>query len=124
MKRLGICATALLLAACDNPGGIADSEYAKYKELGAPKILYSCNEGKKTLGADPKIVDECLRITDDSLEGLDKQLACMKRAKREIKPIIDIGYAAGVGAAVTYNKLLSDAKAECKGEFKVLDSKA
>lgn len=119
MRYFGIYAVALLLSACGNPGGISDSDYAKYKELGAPKILYSCHKGE-TLGVDLDAVVECFKFKDD----LDKELACTEKAKREIKPIIDVGYAAGVGVAVTYNKLLSDAKARCKGEFKVLDSKS
>lgn len=119
MKHLGIYAAALLLSACGNPGGISDSDYAKYKELGAPKILYSCNKGE-TLGFDLNALMECAKLKDD----LAKELACVDKAKREKKPIIDVGYAAGVGVAVTYNKLLSDTKAGCDGEFKVLDSKS
>ena len=119
MKHLGIYAAVLFLSACGNPGEISDSEYAKYKELGAPKILYSCNKGE-TLGFDPNAVLECFKLKDDP----SKELACVEKAKREKKPIIDVGYAAGVGVAVTYNKLLGDAKAGCDGEFKVLDSKS
>lgn len=119
MKHVISCLSALSLAACGNPGGISDSDYAKYKELGAPKILYSCNRGQ-ALAADPKEILECLKMKDDPA----KELACVEKAKRDPKPIIDVGYVAGIGSAVTYNKLLSDAKAECSGEFKVLDSKS
>jgi hypothetical protein len=111
----------LTLLGCGNPGEISDAAYKEYKELGSPKILYSCNLGK--LAADPQILLECLKINDFSKEGLDKQLACANRAEREAKPMIDVGYSAGVGAGVTYNKLLADAKEKCQGEFKVLDSK-
>lgn len=34
----------LVLSGCGNPGGISDADYKEYKELGAPKILYSCLE--------------------------------------------------------------------------------
>jgi hypothetical protein len=118
MKHLGIYTVALLLAACGNPGGISDSDYAKYKELGAPKILYSCHKGE-TLGFDLNAVVECFKLKDDPAK-----LACAENAKREKQPIIDVGYAAGVGVAVTYNELFNDAKAGCDGEFKVLDSKS
>lgn len=111
----------LTLLGCGNPGDISDAEYKTYKELGSPKILYSCNYGK--LAADPKIVRECIKNEDNSKEGIEKELACAKRAEREAKPMIEVGYAAGIGAGVTYNKLLADAKKGCRGEFQVLDSK-
>jgi len=117
----------LLLSACGNPGGISDSDYAKYKELGAPKILYSCTkEGR----LDAAAVLQCMAIKN---EDADKKIACLEKTQSDAKkPIIDVGYAAGVGVAVTYNKLLGDAKAACdsdssrfsKGEFKVLESKS
>lgn len=124
MRALPMIIPALVLAGCGNPGDISDADYKAYQQLGAPKILYSCNEGQETLGANPDILLECLKITDNSPQGLEKQIACVKRAEREVKPIINVGYAAGVGAAVTYNKLLADTKAKCKGEFKVLESKS
>lgn len=48
MKHLLSYLSVLSLAACGNPGGISDSEYANYKELAAPKILYSCTGGDET----------------------------------------------------------------------------
>ena len=119
MRYFSIYAAAVLLTACGNPGGISDSDYAKYKELGAPKILYSCNKGE-TLDFDLNAMMECPKLKNDPA----KEFACVEKAKREKKPIIDVGYAAGVGVAVTYNKLLSDTKAGCDGKFKVLDSKS
>ncbi len=125
MKHFGIYAAALLLSACGNPGGISDLDYAKYKELGAPKILYSCTR-ERSLDATAAL--QCVEIKD-----MDKELACLEKTLSDAKkPIIDVGYAAGVGVAVTYNKLLADAKAVCdrdssrfsKGEFKVLESKS
>jgi hypothetical protein len=97
--RLMIIFGALLLAACDNPGGISDADYAKYKEYGAPKILYSCTTPGK-LEYDPK-----------------------EKGSKIGKPETSVGYTAGIGVGATYNKLLGDAKKECNGEFKVLDSK-
>ena len=39
-----VCALTLL-AACDGkPSGVSDEFYEKYKQLGAPKILYQCND--------------------------------------------------------------------------------
>lgn len=131
MKQLGICAAAFLLSACGNPGGISDADYAKYKELGAPKILYSCTREIEINAAAAEASLQCARMKEEEF------VACLGKnvsdAKKPKKPIIDVGYAAGVGVAVTFNKLLSDAKAECdkgtyplkgNGEFKVIDSKS
>lgn len=126
MKRSGIYAAAFFLSACGNPGGISDSDYAKYKELAAPKILYSCTRERHM---DATAALQCLEI-----KNANKELACLEKVQSDTKkPFIDVGYAAGVGVAVTYNKLLGDAKAACdkdisirfsKGEFKILDSKS
>lgn len=116
MKLLGSIAAVLLLAACGNPGGIADAEYAKYKELGAPKILNSCTkEGLMS----PAAVAQCMGI-----ENANEKIACLDNAlSAGKKPIVDVGYTAGVGIAATYNKILSDAKNGCSGDFKILESK-
>lgn len=112
----------LILAGCDNPGGISNEEYQAYKKLGAPKILYSCE--KIGLKFNPNILSECLKINDFSKDGLEKQSACAKRAEREaIKPVVNVGYVAGIGAGVTYNKLVSDAEKECEGKFEILDGR-
>ncbi len=37
---IGIIASAL--TACGSPEGLTDEQYAVYKQLGAPKILFSC----------------------------------------------------------------------------------
>lgn len=110
----------LLLSACNNPGGISDSEYAKFRELGAPKILYSCTLKNQTDPAFIKAVRECLAITNASQE-----VECLEKARHELtgKTIVDVGYRAGVGLAVTYNKILGEAKNDCKGEFSILESK-
>lgn len=34
----------------------------------------------------------------------------------------EVGYAAGIGAAMTYNRLVDDAQKECDGRFKILES--
>jgi hypothetical protein len=105
----------IVLVACGNPGGIDDAAYAKYKELGAPKILYSCDEVLDNISITATISD-CISNTDSK--------SCIEDGKKNPKHRIDVGYVAGIGAAVTYNKLLNDAKAECHGDFKVLDSKS
>ncbi len=38
------------LVGCGNPGDISDDDYAKYKALAAPKILYSCTGGGMLVG--------------------------------------------------------------------------
>ncbi len=113
----------ILLAGCGNPGDVSDDFYLKYKELGAPKLLYSCTttmqwnltgEGRAALGV-------CL-----DMKGIasDEQIDCLLEVDKKNVPVDDIqvGYAAGIGIASTYNKLLSDAKAKCTGEFKILES--
>jgi hypothetical protein len=42
MKHPIYYVAVLFLSACGNPGEISDADYAAYKQLGAPKILYSC----------------------------------------------------------------------------------
>lgn len=109
-------ALLFLLAACGNPGGISDSDYASYEELGAPKVLYSCTrEGEMDFVA---YLQECTTLADPR-----EALACSARIEREGKePIVDVGYSAGVGIGATYNSILQDAKADCDGVFKILES--
>lgn len=116
LKRefVAIC-SILVLISCGNPGDISDEDYKKYTELGAPKILYSCAreypwvlvcalEKSKTPG-------ECI---DEGVKS-DRLTDKIMHAK--------VGYSAGIGMGATYNKLLTEAKEECEGEFKVLESK-
>ena len=45
MKTTRIVGTLCIitnLAGCGNPGGVSDEFYAKYKQLGRPKLLCSC----------------------------------------------------------------------------------
>mgnify|MGYP000754139996 CR=1 FL=1 len=116
MKYLVSFSAVLLLAACGNPGDISDAEYAAYKELGSPKILYSCAIG------DPQIVR--LQASADCMGKGDLSDSCVEKAMSNWKPDVNVGYAAGIGVAVTYNKLLGDAKSACHGVFKILDSKS
>lgn len=115
-----ILASTVLLASCGNPGGISDSEYAKYRELGAPKILYSCSAPKSFIEI---AAAECPNI---SQPPTDKDLAClMDSAERHKDPnekISSYGYIAGVGVGATYNHILEDARGKCNGEFKVIES--
>lgn len=113
-------ASAVLLVSCGNPVGISDSEYAKYKELGAPKILYSCSAPKSFIEI---AAAECPNISQPPTEG---DLACIKKsAERHSDPnekIPSYGYIAGVGIGATYNHILEEAKNKCNGEFKVIES--
>jgi len=112
MKHVLSYLAVLSLAACGNPGGISDSEYAAFKELGAPKLLYSC--ATKDTDLEARASFQC---------GGDRKSSCYKDyiASNSEGSVSSV---AGVGAAVTYNKLLADAKAGCSGNFKVLDSKS
>jgi hypothetical protein len=103
------------LLGCGKPDGISEEEYKKYKEFSAPKILYSCT----TEGINADGFVKCSQIQDVS-----ERLSCMEKLTSNKGKNTTVGYAAGVGAAVTYNELLSDAKESCRGEFEVLDSKS
>lgn len=118
MKNRVIYVSLLTLTACGNPGEISDTEYAKYKELGAPKILYSCTQMENP-NEDPKAYRLCLAHLDQ-----EQKKSCVKKFESERKPVTHTGFTAGLGVAVTYNKLLNDAKAECDGTFKIHDSKS
>ncbi len=98
-----------LLSACGNPGGISDADYNKYKQLGAPKILYSCTY---EISPDFTEMRDCI-LNGDSNESCESSLSAKQT---------NVGYAAGIGIQSTYNKLVKDAMDECKNEFKVLES--
>jgi hypothetical protein len=116
MKTLLACLSLITtLAACGNPGGISDTSYKEYKELGAPKILYSCSIGSP----DSQALINC-RSSD-----LAAEKACSKElfGKGE-NPIVTVHTIAGVGVNATYNKILGEAKMGCSGKIEVLDSKS
>lgn len=133
MKYLVYCAVACFLSACGNPGGISDVEYAKYKELGAPKILFSCSTPNL------RSVQELTEMKDKGMEKVyacgslkgteEDKIACVKKVsdavalamKEELPPNIQIGYRAGIGVAATYNKILQDGKNLCGGKFSIIE---
>ena len=104
----------VLLVACGNPGDISDAEYAKYKELAAPKILYACHAAPR-----PDTIS-CNKLLPDA----KKHLSCLEDVMKNSKGEVSVGYSAGVGFAVTYNKLLADAQASCDGRLEVLKSES
>ena len=110
----------LLLTACGNPGGISDADYAAYKELSAPKFIYSCTRDARFSVQGAKLQLKCLQIED-----LPKQIECMKQFENEI-PVVSTSYIAGLAGGSNYNKMLLEAKEECEnngdGEFDILDS--
>lgn len=108
----------LLLAGCGNPGGVSDSTYAEFKELGAPKILFSCT---RTPTIDAQAVLNCMK---NDL-GPTKENACLDQAKSAANvPVIDVAFVAGVGPGATYNKILNDAKSKCESVSPLLFSDA
>ena len=114
MKPHLILMMTILLTACGNPGDVTDAEYATFKGLAAPKILYACH-------STPRFdTIPCNEFLPDA----NKHLSCLKTAMENPKSEVTVGYAAGVGFAVTYNKLLTDAQASCFGTLKVLESKS
>lgn len=113
--------TSFFLSACGNPGGISDAEYASYKELGAPKILYSCAVPMSFI---QKASMACPNI--DAMSEPEKKACIEKASKRYRDPnekIPVVNTISGVGVGATYNFILNKAKQECDGDFKVLDSK-
>ena len=109
MKLINISALTaccLLISGCGNPGGISDEEYEKYRQLAAPKILYSCAKLNTKLSEN---FEKCLENPSASYCTQDL-----------VETKVDVGYQAGVGSSVTYNSLLRDVQASCIGEFKRL----
>ena len=92
------------------PTGISDTDYNDYKQLSAPKILYSCS-----------------KLADITYKNLEEKLKCIREGNTDEECRLEkiVTYKAGVGFAATYNKLLGEAKDECKGEnatFKIIES--
>ncbi len=121
MKLPLLLMSTILLSACGKPDGIADADYEKYKELAAPKILYACHAPP---WVDPKEMEMCNQKYLGESKDPQKHLACVKDVFQNPQKVVTYGYAAGVGFAVTYNKLLADAQAECRGKLEVLESKS
>ena len=119
MKVPLLVAITVMLSGCGNPGDISDAEYAKYKELAAPKILYACHLNFKDIS--PKKLATC---EQEYKADPKRHLECVNKVVDTAERVKRFGYAAGIGFAVTYNSLLADAKAECSGELKVLKSKS
>ena len=84
----------------------SDKDYEKYRQLAAPKILYSCGKLTTKLSAN---FEKCLENPNASYCTQDL-----------VETKVDVGYQAGVGSFVTYNSLLRDVQASCIGEFKRL----
>jgi hypothetical protein len=66
-----LCILAGLLPGCGGkPSGVSDAFYEKYKLLGAPKILYQCDE---TIGysAGIGVAATFNKIVDDAQKGCD-----------------------------------------------------
>lgn len=118
MKNMMLIFSAmLLLTACDNTSGLSDEDYARYKELGAPKLLYSCTIDPSRSWGHAKELGDCL----NSSNSVEVQAQCIENIKK-LDPIVNVNYVAGIGMGATYNKLLTDAKNECFGDLKVLES--
>jgi hypothetical protein len=103
-----------MLAGCGNPGGLSDAQYNEYKQLGAPKILYSCTTTSD--GNNARQSMECLGLGQTSGR-------CSESSLEKAKTRVNVGYVAGVGPLSTYNKIIQDLQAECPGKLDVLDSK-
>ncbi len=111
-KKL-LISSIFLLSSCGNPGGISDEGYDEYKQLGPPKILYSCiNTARMTKPG------ECMQAI------LDNTPLPSKCKSKETKEEAHISYVAGVGAMATYNKLLADSRTACESKVNTSDFKS
>lgn len=114
MNRCLMSAAMALVAGCGNPGDISDADYAAYKELAPPKILYRCKQSGSSGSFSADAIKACDRFRSDA----KKEQQCIESARSETPT--ETKYRAGVGFAVTYNKLLNDAKRECLGGFELI----
>lgn len=101
---------SVFLTGCENPGGITDEEYARYKQLAAPKILYSCS----------KLATKMSVNFTKCMENPSASYCTGKEAKEMVETSTSVHLSAGVGQLVTYNSLLRDIEDECAGEYKRL----
>lgn len=111
-----IFSVMLLLTACDNTSGLSDEEYARYKELGAPKLIYSCTYKPRPLF----LLNEAEIHACRKNKEFKDQHECENKDSREL--VTTVSYSAGIGTEATYNRLLTDVKNECDGQFKVIES--
>lgn len=125
MKKVAIVLCAFLLSACGKPSGISDADYAAYKELGAPKILFSCTT--RASSEDPRSIKLQEKLKAD-MAACGTDFGCLGKVAKDSAAAIDnwpkdvnFGYRAGVGIAATYNKILGDAKKDCGGELSILE---
>ena len=101
-----LTACCLLISGCGNPGGISDKDYEEYRQLAAPKILYSCAELSTKTSVN---VEKCLENPNASYCTQDL-----------VETKVNVRLQAGVGRGVTYNSLLRDVQVSCSGEFERL----
>lgn len=131
-KRLPLLTVFVVLLGCENPEGISDDFYSEYKQLSSPKLLYSCKATVRTLKV---AVKECVQEAVDGHpepgEDIDEYQKKMKEQLRrcgdgediyDYNDVEDVAYSASQSALSNFNKLLVDAKDECEGEFKILES--
>jgi hypothetical protein len=117
MKKEIVLLAAFVVGGCGNPGGISDAEYASFKELAAPKILYSCTHKRDEFKA--KLA--CYEASLSAGNAFDK---CVAKYHDDNPPEVDVAYIAGTGIASNYNKILIKAKGDCSGELKILEGKS
>jgi hypothetical protein len=87
-----------------NPGGIPDAEYAKFKRLAPPKLLYSCTR-KPTPEALMRQTRECAQ---SGRSGCDQK--AYEAGEADIETTVE--FVGGRGDS-TYDELLQEAKRNC-----------
>jgi hypothetical protein len=119
-RYFALIGLSVLVASCDTPpDGMTEVDYAKYKQLGAPKLIYSCTA--KATGSECHKIFPSLPAKKGDPHWLPE---CITKTIKEpifIVKEVNYGYGEGLG---NYNKLLSKARETCREhwEFEVLES--
>lgn len=87
-----------------NPGGISDTRYSAFKNIGPPKLLYSCTS-TPTREAFLSEERNCLAT---GRSNCDAEIDDLVKAGTKVK----VDFVAGSGI-LTYAQLLKDARHEC-----------
>jgi hypothetical protein len=131
-KIVSFLCVAAFLSGCSKPEGVSEIIYSAYNELAPPKILYSCTINHiyeyeiVDEAATKKKWNECKSEafkTIDKVREVRKLCAGVKVSTIETKTetATVVNYVASKSALSNYNKIFLDAKADCSGNFKLIE---
>ena len=103
------------------PGGISEAQYAQFKQLAAPKLLYSCTR-KPTQAY---LIQQTRKCAASGRAGCEQE--SYDSAEKGTQTIVE--FAGGTGST-TYEEVMRQAKVNCEknqdnlgdGNFKVLEA--